>query len=135
MHTRRTARLARTTRKTGTCPLLVVINALVVIDGCFPDYRAIRKLPIQAMLRAGYKNRPANRLKGEINRTARDAANQNGAVIDFLFRANFPCYLSCYFPANSLFRFQAGSHLLQSLPADRCHRTARRSKVPCIFPC
>jgi hypothetical protein len=45
----------------------------------------------------------------------------------------FPCYVSCYFPAHSLLRFQAASHLLQSLRGDSVIRPVQKSKNSLYF--
>jgi hypothetical protein len=45
----------------------------------------------------------------------------------------FPCYLSCYFPAHSLFRFQAGTRLLQCLRAIGANRPPSAGKNSLYF--
>ena len=58
--------------------------------------------------------------RGEINRAVCNALGNMARLLLSCSLTLFPCYLSFYLPAHSLFQFQAGSHLLQSLPPDGC---------------
>jgi hypothetical protein len=55
-------------------------------------------------------------------------------VLDFLFLGEFSLLSLLLFPADSLLRFQAGSHLLQYLHGVKSNQPHSSLQIPVFFP-